>query len=214
MKFNRLEIIEDLGMVTVTTKTGITRKRHRVNVKCDCGNVITVTLSDIKNGRTKSCGCYIKEITSERSKKHSKTGDRLYIMFASIKSRCYNKNNKAYYRYGGRGIKICDEWLNDFLLFHDWVVKSGWEDGLQIDRIDNNGDYEPNNCRFVTARENSNNKSNTIFLNFNGENLPIAVWAKKTGIGIETIRRRIFNYKWDIEKSLTKIPKHDSTGIC
>jgi hypothetical protein len=214
MKYNRLEIIEDLGMVNITTKSGTVRKKHRVNVKCDCGNIRTVCLSDIKNGRTKSCGCYIKDITSDRSKKHCKTGDRFYIMFAAIKARCYNKNHPAYYRYGGRGIKICDEWLNDFNSFYNWLLNSDWCDGLQIDRIDNNGDYEPNNCRFVTRTENVNNRGNTIFLEHNGETLPISVWARKTGIGIETIRRRIFKYNWGVEKALTKLTYNDCKGIC
>ena len=126
--------------------------------KCDCGNKTIVSAGSLKNGNTKSCGCIRKKYMTEKNIKHNLCGHPLYFVFFAMKQRCYNENNKRYHRYGGRGIKIYKEWYYNFKKFYGWAMKNGYQKGLTIDRIDNNGHYIPSNCRFVTNIININNK--------------------------------------------------------
>lgn len=129
-----------------------------VTAKCDCGNIKEYRLSCIKTGHTKSCSCLQKEVTSNRSIKHSQRFHPLWKVWRNIKTRCYNKKNNQFKDYGGRGIYICDEWRNDFKVFYDWGIANGWGKALTIDRVKNDGNYEPSNCRFVTRKTNNRNK--------------------------------------------------------
>lgn len=115
------------------------------NCICDCGNKVVVRGADLKSGNTKSCGCFKKDVHT----KHGLTNHPLRATLKDMKSRCYNKNCHAYKYYGARGIKVCDDWKNDLQSFYDWAIKAGWEKGLTIDRIDNDGDYTPDNCQFI-----------------------------------------------------------------
>ena len=140
--------------------------------KCDCGTIKPVLQQSLLSGRSKSCGCLNKEIASSLNRKHGLTqkSGRLYGLWQSIKRRCYSEKCKDYTDYGGRGIKMCDEWKNDFKAFHDWAIANGYKEEktdkginiLTIDRIDVNGNYEPSNCRFVTNEVQAKNKRNTI----------------------------------------------------
>lgn len=148
-KINRLTMIEKIGIKEV----GNNGKRLSCAIfKCDCGNEKQIIIAKVKNGRTLSCGCLHKRMFNH--KKHGLTKHPLFSKWTDIKSRCYNKNVDMYKNYGGRGIKVCDEWLNDFMSFYNWSIENGWEEGLQIDRVNFNGDYEPNNCQFITGAEN------------------------------------------------------------
>ena len=109
-----------------------------------------------------------------------------------MKARCYNANNPYYYNYGGRGISICDEWLNDFSSFYNWAVNNGYKDTLFIDRINNNGNYEPSNCRWVTPKENSNNKRNNIYIAYKGETHTMSQWAEILQMSESTLRNRMY----------------------
>ena len=182
--------------------TVIERAENRGNetfwkCKCDCGNTKKINGSKLKNGHTKSCGCYKKEIShaykgnnSLINKTHGMSESRLYRIYKKMYRRCYKPQTKYYCNYGGRGIKICQEWLDDFMNFYKWAMENGYSDELSIDRIDNNGNYEPNNCRWATRKEQANNTRKTVFLTYKGETKSASEWSKITGIRQDTITMR------------------------
>ena len=160
-------LLKDLGMMFHTENSN--QKSHYGIFKCGlCGTEFKTILNSVKNGNTKSCGCYKKRRSSETHKTHGKRHTRLYTIWAEIKRRTLNLKNKQYNDYGGRGITICDEWKNDFMPFYNWAMSNGYTEnkGLSIDRINNDGNYEPENCRWTTRviqgrnrRIRKNNKS-------------------------------------------------------
>lgn len=134
---------------------------------CDCGKHKKVARGELISKTAISCGCYRKDVPKEI--KHGLINHPLYRVWADIKTRCYSKSAKSYVYYGGRGIKMCDEWKNDFKLFYDWSISNGWEKGLQIDRYpNNNGNYEPINCRYATRKDNIKNRRCSILIEING----------------------------------------------
>lgn len=137
-------------------------KRTFVEAVCECGNVKTYRHAHLKNGSILSCGCLSKQVLIERNTTHGLINDPLYGTWSNMKNRCYTKTNPGYKNYGERGITVCEEWKNDFVVFRNWALSKGWSPSLEIDREDNDGNYEPNNCRIVTSKENSRNKRNTL----------------------------------------------------
>lgn len=144
------------GKLTVVSFSHMIGKHSYWKCICECGNEHTVRSDCLKNGLVKSCGCLN---TNDREKPDSIKKHKLYRVYWGMKQRCYNPNQKHYNRYGGRGITVCDEWRNDFQAFYDWSMSHGYKEGLTIDRIDNDGNYEPSNCRWVTQAEQNLNKT-------------------------------------------------------
>ena len=178
--------------------------------KCDCGGFATASGSDLRRGHTKSCGCYCRQRISETSKVHGMRHTRIYHTWLDIKGRCHNQRNHSFARYGGRGIKVCDEWRESFISFYKHVseLPHYGEDGYSIDRIDNNGNYEPGNVRWATVQTQSRNKRNTIHVSILGKEKTIPELSDETGIKYATL---LFHQKrGDLEEYV--ISKGGSNG--
>ena len=173
---------------------------------CDCGNVCFVKGAQLRNGNTKSCGCLHSEALSERNEKHGLAGSRLYKIYKGMKRRCKSKSCCDYKDYGGRGIKLCAEWDGEHggEKFVKWSLENGYNDNLSIDRIDVNGDYSPNNCRWANMKTQANNKRSNHVLEYNGERHTLTEWSEITGLSVGTIGARLRLLGWGIEKALTR----------
>lgn len=201
-------------LVVIERNLSIKKKGAYWDCICDCGNTCTVRSDGIITGRTSSCGCLQKELSSKRMKakehsvgyKHGYAGRKkhpLYISWLSMRNRCYNRGHENYNHYGGRGVQICTEWKEDFEAFMSWAMDHGYKEGLTIERIDNDGNYEPGNCRWATRKEQANNRKSSRFLVFDGEKRTIAEWSDITGIRSYNILQRIDKLGWSVERALT-----------
>lgn len=157
--------------------------------QCDCGKMKRVRSDSLLRGSIRSCGCLKEErdkinLNSSASKKkfeetgYKVGGTRLYGIWQNMKGRCNNPNDARYDRYGGRGIKVCGEWETDFIAFHDWAIASGYSDDLTLDRKDNDGDYCPDNCRWATQKEQSNNRSTNIKITIGNATKNLTEWCE------------------------------------
>lgn len=177
--------------------------------KCDCGKELDVIANSLLRGRTKSCGCAKSKIISEKTAKHRGIDDRLYHVWAGMKGRCYNHQNQSYQYYGGRGISVCEEWAESYAAFRDWATANGYDPNAEvgkctIDRIDNNGDYTPTNCRWVGMDVQSTNKhpsGKAIKIEYCGQLKTIKDWSEITGISSGAIRERL-RRGWSVENAL------------
>lgn len=158
--------------------------------RCKCGNEKVVRGNDLRRGKSTSCGCFRSDFVSKKFSKHKQTHTRLYGIWAAIKRRCFGKNTYYYKRYGGRGITVCDEWKNNFISFYNWSIKNGYKSNLSIDRIDNNGNYCPSNCRWATKERQQRNKSNNHIETFAGVDLCLADIAELTNNTFSAVQHR------------------------
>jgi hypothetical protein len=157
--------------------------------RCDCGKVKIISARNIKSGHAKSCGCLQKSTVKKLATKHSYSRTKLYNAWISMNQRCNNPRNPNYKNYGGRGIFICEEWL-DFEIFKNWSLENGYSEILSIDRINNNSGYNPKNCRWTDRKTQNNNTRRTILTEVNGEILTISQIAKKYSLKHKTISER------------------------
>ena len=177
---------------------------------CDCGNESVVKGAHLRYGSHKSCGCGSKEAARRNADAGREARRVPYLyprkmkdMYKNMQARCYDPSNKRWANYGARGIKICDEWLNDIRAFYKWVSENGYEPGLTIDRIDVNRDYEPDNCRFATLLVQMNNTTRNRWLTWNDVTLTVADWGRKLGVDSHAIQHRV-DRKWPIERIFTQ----------
>jgi hypothetical protein len=182
--------------------------KHRVAMwrcKCECGNELVTAAGNLTKGYTKSCGCSNKTI---KHGLHGKTN--IYGVWKGIRARCFRKTEPSYKRYGGRGISVCAEWL-EFKPFYDWAISSGYEKRLTIERINNDGNYEPSNCKWATLAEQQNNKRNNIKITKNNQTKTASQWGKELGIMPCTIYSRI-RYGWAKEELLLPVGAHRTSS--
>lgn len=196
MRFGKLVVESEAEPLMVE---GGTKKRtyYRWNCVCDCGNRCIVRSQELLAGKTVSCGCYADESRRTNHRTHGLSNTRLYRVYTGIKTRCYNANDSYFESYGGRGIGMCDEWRNDFSKFAEWAAANGYDEDAEtgectIDRIDVDGDYSPENCRFVTMHEQQFNKTTTHYIEVNGERVSIAKAAEDCGLNPKTIYSRVY----------------------
>lgn len=171
--------------------------------KCDCGKEKIVTGSHLRTGVTKSCGCLLVKHGKENGKlfiTHGITGTRLYRIWRAMRARCQNPKSTAYFKYGARGITVCDEW-QDFTNFAKWAKENGYDENLSIDRIDNNGSYTPENCRWTTPRVQGNNTRRNVFLVYNGEKKTMTEWCRFLNVPVSRVKERL-KKGWSVKDAL------------
>ena len=177
--------------------------RHRAWLcRCDCGNVRQILENALARGTSQSCGCLSRELLAKRSRTHGMTKTPTHRSWANMIKRCTVPSANRFKHYGGRGIRVCRRWRQSFQLF---LSDMGERPSLanQIERIDNDGDYEPGNCRWATIREQARNRSTNRMLTFNGETLCLTDWANKVGLSVGALSLRIVRRGWSVERALT-----------
>lgn len=176
--------------------------------QCDCGNVTETLGCRLKNGSCKSCGCLNKEVRLPKIVTHKMSYTRLYGIWHKMKYRSFSTKWAGADRYANRGIGMCEEW-NRFEPFRDWALANGYDDTLSIDRIDNDKGYYPENCRWTTPKEQARNRSDNVFIEYNGEKKTIAEWAEVKGLTYAALHCRLNKYHWTIADALERpLRKH------
>lgn len=200
MVFGRLTVLREAGK----KKSGV----YLWECECSCENHTHVFIdgASLKSGNTKSCGCIHREHLSERNKNnatHQISNKNIFRVWEGMKDRCYNPNNKKYVDYGGRGIKICDEWLV-YQNFESWAINTGYEKGLTIERIDFNKEYCPENCKWATWKEQQNNKRNNKYLEYKGRKQTLAQWCEELDLNYSRTKARINACGWSVEEAFER----------
>jgi hypothetical protein len=203
-RFERLVICGEVYFKTIGNQKGI----KVCPCRCDCGNELEVRAGHLISGNTKSCGCLQRERTSAAATTHGDSRDGtghslLYNVWCAMKDRCGNPKNKRFDRYGGRGIMICDEWINDFAAFRDWAKASGYREGLTIERREVDGNYEPSNCTWIPAEDQAKNRTTRCEVTAFGETKSVQEWVDDPRC---VVCRMTFYYRlrlgWDAERAL------------
>lgn len=174
------------GKVVVIGEEKYEKNRKYVKVKCDCGKTKYLRTDQLK--KAKSCGCLNKNSYGMLSKDYEK----LYGVWSNMRKRCYNPKSERYYSYGEKGICICEKWKNDFHSFADWCLENGWNPKLSIERIDVHKNYCPENCTFITMKEQARNKTSNVLITKNGETRCATEWGELLGINPKSIMARIY----------------------
>jgi hypothetical protein len=201
--FGRLSVVRPAGGRGIKT-TWLCR--------CECGRSVVKTTDSLRRGITRSCGCLRREVTRRMTTKHGAArrvgGKKVseYLVWRNMKRRCHDPKNKHYENYGGRGITVCPEWINDYAAFAAHVGKRP-SPTHSIERIDNNGHYEPGNVRWATQSEQCRNQRKSILLTHGGETKPLKEWAEKLRIPYYTLFARIRKLGWSVERALIE-PVH------
>lgn len=197
LRFTRLLVINYAG----NNKDG----RATWLCKCDCGAYHTTLGKYLLDGSTTSCGCrratFLKGVVGHKPPLHGMTNTRIYQIWQGMRNRCHNPREKAYKNYGGRGISICKEW-DDFTNFYNWAMDNGYSKELTIDRIDSDGNYAPDNCRWADRKTQGNNTRRNHKLTYKGVTKTMSEWAESEGIEYSTLRARINSYHWSTEKAI------------
>ena len=205
---------QKFGKLTVIEKADNNKQGKQMWVcKCDCGKIKVkpVTTNDLKSGKVKSCGCLYLESNKGRRLSHGLTHSRIYNIWQGLLSRCYYSKNVAFKNYGGRGITVCEEWRNDFKAFYNWSISNGYSEKLTLDRINSNGNYNPSNCRWVSMKEQENNRRNNRLIFYKNKKYTVSQLAEKLNITSATLLWRL-NNGWN-EEELSLPPSLNNKNI-
>ena len=197
MKRLNIENGTRFGKYVILSESEKKGKNRMFVVRCDCGNERIVVLDSLIRGISKGCGC--------NPGKHKLSYHKLYRIWAGIKGRCFNKNRYNYNNYGGRGISICYEWVSNPEIFIKWALENGYKPGLTIDRKNNNESYSPNNCRFISRKDQQNNRRINVKIEIDGEVKTIGEWAALSGLKYDTLWSRVRRYKYEGNKLIQPI---------
>lgn len=173
--------------------------------QCECGKTVSVKAYSLTSGHTRSCGC--KSVKHGRSHK-----ERLYEVWKNMKRRCIDPSNKRYAHYGAKGVTVCKEWKNDYITFRKWAYANGYEPNLTIDRINNDGNYEPSNCRWATSKEQENNMSRNRLLEYKGNTHTMSEWADILGLSYGAMNHRV-QRNWTMER-IVNTPQRGTVYAC
>jgi len=187
------------GRLTVIRRAENCGHHTRWVCKCDCGNETISHTTSLTSGRSRSCSCKSKEEFVLAVTTHGGRKTKLYKHWCHMKKRCYYPKYEYYNRYGARGITVCVEWKNDFATFREWAINSGYIEGLEIDRINTDGNYEPSNCRWINRTQQVRNRTNTLYFEIDGINKPFSEWCEIHGVNYKIAHQR-HKKGWSIEK--------------
>ena len=198
-KFGRLSVMERFPSY-------LGKKKTYYRCICECGNEVYVASCNLGK-HCNSCGCLAKDLAREKFSTHGKTQTRLYTVWLDMRRRCEKEYDQVYKYYGARGITVCEEW-QDFQNFYNWAYENGYDENAEygrctLDRIDNNGNYCPENCRWVDGKTQANNRHTNVSFEFNGETHTLAEWARISQLSYRTLYSRYITYKWSAVKTMT-----------
>lgn len=204
-------------LIVVERATNSNTGKVRWLCKCECGGVIVAFSCNLGSGYTRSCGCYRQEKSRAMHIIHGdncrgKESARLYRIWRGMRGRCKYDTQISYPHYGGRGIQVCLEWLNSYPAFRDWATSHGYADNLSIDRKDVNGNYTPDNCQWVTEKQQCNNRRSNVTYDLNGESKTIAEWADIYGVNDSFLRQRVCRDGLSLKDALTRPVRRCSHG--
>ena len=198
------------GLLTVISQRESKNGKRMWECKCDCGTTVSISTDRLKSGHTKSCGCVAGR---PGGKSPGWKGTVVYSRWQAMKKRCYQVGTEGYENYGGRGIKVCDEWKNNPSAFCEWALENGFSEELTLDRKDVNGDYCPENCKWSTKTEQNRNKRNNHFVTYNGKKITLSEYSEITGIKHGAIDWRVNRSKMSEEDALKRPIRKQTKGI-
>lgn len=196
---------QKFGRALVISRSGSRNGRVYWFCACDCGKKFETITASLTGGKTTSCGCYRHERERDANIKHGKTNSRIYRIYNLMKNRCYNHNVPRYKNYGARGIRVCDDWLGEdgFIAFNNWAILNGYNDDLTIERIDVNGNYCPENCKWIRKEEQAKNKTSNVIIEIDDKKQILSEWCKEFNIEYGLAHERMYN-GWNAIDALTK----------
>lgn len=202
-----------INMITINNLSGKDRHGNQMfDCTCDCGKHFIAIATAVNKERVRSCGCLQRNTASKMATTHGQSKTRLYSIWNAMRTRCRNANTNRSTCYKRKGVKVCDEWDN-FSNFYEWSIRNGYNDKLSIDRIDNNGNYSPENCRWTTNKIQMNNTSRNRFIEYHGKRKTVSEWADFLGVNYKYFHQKLKENDWDISKVM-QLPYYSEVKGC
>ncbi len=199
---NMVKVKQKQQLLTFIKDVGISKnQKFTALYRCQCGTEVIYEKTEVRCGRKTACGCQRYGENNIGGYKHGFGDHPLYDVWKMMIKRCELPTDKSYHNYGGRGITVCAEW-HDIKVFIEWATNNGYQEGLDLDRRENDGNYTPDNCRFIPHKKNCNNKRDNMYITYKERTQTLQEWAEEMKLKPHTLRSRIINYKWSTERAL------------